>query len=63
MTYAIKVKHNEDRHWSFLTSKGGTTYLRLHASLFDDDGKATKLVAEIIEDNPDFEAKVVTFRG
>jgi hypothetical protein len=63
MTYAIKVKHEEDKRWSFLTSSGGTTYLRMHASQFQDDGKASKLVAEIIEDNPDFAAKVVPFRA
>jgi len=63
MTYAIKVKHETEKRWSFLTSTGGTTYLRMHASMFADDGKASALVAEIKTDNPDFDAKVVTFRG
>lgn len=59
--YAIKVKANDEKRWSFLTSGGGTTYLRIHASQIEEKAKADKFAKEIAEDNPDFAVKVVPF--
>jgi hypothetical protein len=59
--FAIKVKHEDDKRWSFLTPNGGTTYLRVHASVTPDKERAEGFVKTILEDNPDFAAKVVVF--
>lgn len=58
-TWFIKVKAEDEKRWSFLTPRGGETNLRIHASQFDDEAKATRIAAEIESENPGILAKVV----
>ena len=58
--YAIKIREKGKRRWDFLTSDGRLTHLRLHAAMTDDSEKAQGYVQKITEDNPGFEAKVVS---
>ena len=58
VTHHVKVKkRGGTRRWSFLTPKGGTNYLRVHAAGFTAAG-AEALVKENAADNPEWEFKV-----
>lgn len=57
--FYIKVRRVGDRAWWFLTSAGGTTRLRVHASRFPQRDIAEKLIKDNEPDNPDWEWKVV----
>jgi len=38
--FTIKVRAKGKKRWAFLTSKGGTNYLRIHAAQFETREKA-----------------------
>ncbi len=54
----IKVKSDDDKRFSFLTPRFGTTYLRVHAARFDIP-TAESIIRDIYENNTDFTAKMV----
>jgi hypothetical protein len=57
--YCVKAKKVGSKRWAFVTPRGGTNYLRVHASQFSDEAKAQALVADINESNPgEWEARV-----
>ena len=61
-TYCVKVREIGKKKWAFLTPRGGTNFLRIHASEFSDQTKATACAADINENNPgEWEAKVEVF--
>ncbi len=57
--YCVKAKQVNKKRWAFVTPRGGTNYLRIHASQFTDKNRAEGLAADINESNPgEWEAKV-----
>jgi hypothetical protein len=54
----IKCRREDEKRFSFLTSKGGTTYLKIHAAQFERED-AVLFIAELAADNPDFEFRIV----
>ena len=58
-TYAIKVRFPGEKTFAFITPRGGTTRLRIHASQFATPIRAAEARITIAEDNPDLEVKVV----
>jgi hypothetical protein len=54
----IKLRSGNEKRWSFLTSSGGTTYLRIHAARFASAEKAQALIDANKDDNPGFEWRV-----
>jgi hypothetical protein len=60
MIHYIKLREKDKKRWAFLTSKGGLTYLTIHASRFETKEAAERLIAENAADNPEWEWKVVT---
>ena len=57
MKVYIKVKASDEKKWSFLTSNGGTTYLKIHAATWEKSD-AEKMIQENAPDNPDFSWKI-----
>lgn len=60
MTAHIKLREKGKRQWAFLTSRGGTNYLRIHAARFETVESAQKVIDENAADNPEWEWKVVS---
>lgn len=60
--YAIKVKEDKPgaKAWAFLTPKGGTNRLRVHATQFDSRDRADQVRDQVAADNPGHQFKVVT---
>lgn len=60
--YCVKARKIGGKRWAFVTPRGGTNYLRIHASQFPDKTRAEGLVQDINESNPgEWEAKVDIF--
>ena len=59
--YHIKFIAPKARRWMFLTPKGGGTYLRIHASMFEEQHleRCFDIVKDIEESNEGYHAKVV----
>lgn len=63
--YLIKVRQRGTKQFRFVTSKGGTTRLRIHAGRYEDrEGETAKdrvtlAVAGLAALNPDLEFKAV----
>ena len=57
-THAIKVKAPDMGRWEFLTPKGGLTHLRIHAALATPE-RCAEFMAQLQEDNPDVQFKIV----
>ena len=63
--YMIKVRRPTSQRFKFVTSKGGTTTLRIHAALFTDreDGTGEERARRWIEanalGNPGYQFKAV----
>lgn len=55
----IKLRVVGAKRWLFLTSAGGCTSLRVHASRFPSAEKAQALIDANKADNPEWEWKVV----
>lgn len=61
-TYCVKVRQSGKKSWAFLTSKGGTNRLRIHASEIPDKTRAESIAAEINQENKGvYEAKAEVF--
>jgi hypothetical protein len=62
-SHAVKVRLAGSKRFVFLTSKGGTTHLRIHAASWNEHG-AGEVAKHIVADNPGAveEAKVVKFQ-
>jgi hypothetical protein len=60
--YAVKFRSVGEKKFSFLTSTGGSNYLKVHAARFYDEAKVNEFVDGLKADpeNKDFEFKVVT---
>lgn len=61
----VKVRAPGDKRFAFLTPRGGTNHLRVHASIFEDrDGetgaeRAQRLIDSCSPDNPGWEWKII----
>lgn len=55
----IKLRKTGDKTFCFLSGKGGLNRLRIHAAQFRQESDAQSVLAQILEDNPDYEGKVV----
>lgn len=60
-SHFVKVKSPESKRFTFLTPKGGVNNLRVHAGRWAQDA-AERLVAEIKEENPGWDAKAVEIK-
>jgi hypothetical protein len=60
--YVVKVLAPNAKRWDFLTSKGGLTHLKIHASMTEDPDRAYDYAKDIIESNPGYQAKVVAWK-
>jgi hypothetical protein len=58
--HIIKVRKKGDKQWSFLTSKGGTNRLRIHAACFQSKEKAQSVIDENAAENTEWEWKVTS---
>lgn len=59
MRYAIKVRESGKKKWRFLTTKGGTTSLRIHAARWSTRAPCENLITDNAPDNPEWEFKIV----
>lgn len=57
--YFVKARKAGSKGWAFLTSKGGTNRLRVHAARFPTTERANAVAKFCIEDNPSWEFRVV----
>jgi hypothetical protein len=60
-SYAIKVREPNSKRFRFLTPKGSTTRLRIHASCWFERAKAERALELLKSDNPEFEFRMVLF--
>lgn len=59
MTAYVKARKAGSKGWAFLTPKGGTNRLRVHAARFANTERATDVIAKCRADNPSWEFRVV----
>lgn len=55
----VKVRKMGAKSWSFLTPRGGTNRLRVHATIFNTLDQAERFIADHCDDNPEWEFRVV----
>jgi hypothetical protein len=58
-THGLKIREKGKRAWYFVTSKGGSNRLRIHAARFDDAEKAQAVIDKYAAENDHLEFKVV----
>lgn len=56
--FFIKFRSGTEKRWSFLTSGGGSSYLRIHAARFGSAEKAQAVIDANKDDNPEFSWRV-----
>lgn len=60
--YCVKTRKIGKVKWGFVTSRGGVSYLRIHAAQFKLEETALSMVADINENNPgEWEAHMEVF--
>lgn len=62
VTHYIKVREKGKKAWAFLSSKGNTNRLRVHAVMFPKD-RALLVATEIMAENAEWQAKIVPIGG
>lgn len=62
MSHAIKVREKGGKSWSFLTPRGTTNRLRVHAAIFADRDRAQRVIDDNAPGNPGWDWKIAPLR-